>query len=231
MKIIENTYFIFFLLSFVFIQGCASPGMFGRRSLLADSALARDLPGSARSSAIQAMETALASKGSSAVTWRDEASGDWGVVRLGQASIMGLTPGRTRLGAPAGLYVGAPLETALGEYDLARNANVRLGPFTTARKLTTLASGLHVRALGRENVGDWILVARDDVALGYIYGPLLKKSMAGDLILAGGPSVVPTYCRAFTHEIRLRDGRSETWEGRACRSTNGQWRLAPKDQG
>ncbi len=228
MIIKEKKFLSLVLLSLIFIQGCASTGMFGRRSLLADSALAGDLPSSARTSAIQAMETVLGSEGNAAVTWRSETSADWGIVRPGMASIMGLTEGRTRLGVPAGLYADAPLETALGEYDLARNANVRLGPFTTTKKLTTLASGTHIRALGRENVGDWILAARDDVVLGYIYGPLLKKSSGGDLVLAGGPSVVPTYCRAFSHEIHLADGRQENLEGVACRDAVGQWRLAPK---
>jgi len=225
---IQKTYLAILFTGLIVLQGCASSGLFGRRSLLADSQVAGDLSSSARTRAIEALQTALDSPSSAAVTWRDESSGDWGIVRPGQPSISGLTGERRRLGVPPGLFVGAPLETALGDYDLKRNANVRLGPFTTARKLTTLASGTHISALGRENVGDWILAARDDVVLGYIYAPLLKKSAGGDLVLAGGPSVTPTYCRAFTNEIRLVDGREEKSEGFACRDAAGQWHLTAK---
>ncbi len=210
------------------VAGCESAGFLSNRSLLADSTLAGALNSADRALALATMEKALNSPASAPLFWRSaasEAGGASGIVRPGRAFLLGLTEGRTAIEAPVGLHTGTALETALGQYVLRRNGNVRLAPTTTARRLTTLARGTRVKALGRDNATDWYLVARDGVVLGYVYGPLLRKVAGEDLVLAGGPSVVPTYCRSFSYDLRLGDGRKESVQGVACRSSDGRWSL------
>ncbi len=209
----------------VFLVGCGAlsfvptPGT----SLATGPKLVRELSNKERDQAHEAIELALNAPGFLETRWGRQGDGNSGRVTPGTGLIAGLTEGREIFRAPAGINVRTPLETALGNYLLVQNANIRLGPTTSARRLITLNGGTQVRAIGRDNKSNWYLIARVDTVVGYIYGPLMEKVASGDFMLTGGPTLLPTYCRAFLHEIRLEDGRSEKWSGTACQKRNGSW--------
>lgn len=66
-----------------------------------------------------------------------------------------------------------PLEI-IGETFVAnRNANVRQAPGTDAAIMETLPSGSRIQAVGKVAGSDWILVARNNRSIGYVFAPLL----------------------------------------------------------
>ncbi len=209
----------------VFLAGCEAVNFAPGRSLVTGPRLARELTNKERDQAGEAIEFALNAPGTLPIRWGKEGEGNSGRVTPGTVLIIGLTDGREIFRAPVGIHVATPLETVLGHYRLVRNANVRLGPTISARRLTTLPRGTQVRAVGRDNQTNWYLIARVDTVVGYIYGPLMEKVADDDLVLTGGPTVLPTYCRAFLHDIRMDDGRSEKWSSAACLKRNGNWAI------
>ena len=211
----------------VFLAGCEAVSFGSRSSFVPGPQLIRELSRAERADATAAMELALNAAGTTPARWGSAPNDNSGRVTPGTALMAGLTDGGDVFKAPLGIHVDTHLETALGNYRLVRNSNVRLGPTTAARRLTTLQSGTRVRALGRNNASNWYLIARNGRVVGYIYGPLMEEVRGGALVLAGGPTVLPKYCRAFTHDIRLRDGRREKWSGAACQRRNGRWEIAP----
>ncbi len=216
------------LVASVFLASCGAVNFVpGRSSLATGPRLVREFSNKERDQANAAIELALNAPGALSTRWGKEGDGNSGRVTPGTGLITGLTDGREIFRAPAGIHVATPLETALGQYRLVQNANVRLGPTISARRLTTLPGGTQVRAIGRDNRTNWYLIVRVDTVVGYIYGPLMEKVADDDLVLTGGPTVRPTYCRAFLHDIRMDDGRSEKWSGAACRKPNGNWAIKP----
>ncbi len=207
------------------LVACASGSISGGGALVEGTPVASRLARSDLPDADSAVKAALNAPGSTAAPWRGR-SGNSGTVTPGDVLIAGLSDGGEMYPAPPGLFVNAPVETALGDFRVARSANFRLGPNTSYRRLGTLGAGTTVRALGRDNSSDWYLIANSGRIMGYIYGPLMEKVSSGELMLAGGPTVTPDYCRAFTHEVRLRDGETDVWRGTACRGKAGYWSLA-----
>lgn len=158
--------------------------------------------------------------------WTNPATGAAGSVKVRQAyliNVENVTGGR--MWAPTGIDTSHVLDPASGEYVVARAAvNVRMGPDQNAWLAEKLVKGTVVTALGREPVGDWLLVARRGVVLGYMYAPLLEARGDEGLTLAGGAARRPVLCRDFRQTASVR-GRADEWEGAACRAQDGYWQV------
>lgn len=61
-------------------------------------------------------------------------------------------------------------------YVTLKNANVRERPDIESGRVTMLAKGTHVTALGRVENGNWYLVARDGEKLGYVFGSFIAET-------------------------------------------------------
>ncbi len=73
-----------------------------------------------------------------------------------------------------------------------RNANVRSGPSTDDRRLTTLRAGTRVQATGRVRDQAWTQVALADGATGYIWSPLLgPEAPVADPPAPASPEATP----------------------------------------
>ncbi|MCA8887885.1 MAG: SH3 domain-containing protein [Parvularculaceae bacterium] len=124
---------------------------------------------------------------------------------------------------PAGLILDETFETEQGLYALKSNANVRLGPSTDDPVLQQLNAGLGVDVIGKVVGKPWMLSAVDGKVVGYIHDSLMIKAPGTELLLAGGPRRPAVYCRGYEQRISY-GGRSDLWEGVACRE-NGEWAL------
>jgi hypothetical protein len=70
-----------------------------------------------------------------------------------------------------------------------------------------------------------MLVARHGEVVGYMSTDFLEQREGGDVLLAGGAPREPVYCRAFEQRLTLRDGARDQWQGTACLSPRGEWRV------
>jgi hypothetical protein len=124
---------------------------------------------------------------------------------------------------PAGLVIDELYETEQGLYALTRNANARLGPSTEHPILTQLVSGTGVTVIGKVVGKPWMLSETDGRVVGYIHDSLMIKAPGTELELAGGPIKPAVFCRGYEQRLSL-GGRSDLWEGVACRE-DGRWVL------
>ncbi len=167
---------------------------------------------------------AMAGPENTTAQWANRRSGASGMVTAGEAYLRNVDFARgRRLNAPIGLYTDYPLEPAQGDFEVKSNANVRLGPNTDSPVLNTITEGTVLEAAGRVRGQDWYLMARGGAAIGYMYGPLLEQRDGGDLLLAGGTSRTPTYCRDFRQTMRVPGGGDDSWSGTACRDRGNLW--------
>ena len=132
-----------------------------------------------------------------------------------------LSDPNARVPAPAGLDVSKTLETELGEYVTRDDVVARLAPSGDAPQSGWLPAGTSVTALGQSS--DWVLVAHNGRAVGYIPSDKTGPAPGRDLVLAGGPKRKPEMCRAFTQRVTVK-GRTDVWVGAAC-ARNGDWYL------
>lgn len=131
--------------------------------------------------------------------------------------------GGTTVKTPVNLETETVLEPKAGDFVTTTNSNVRSGPSTEFTILTTLNRNTRVRALGKAENANWLLVARGDEALGYIFGNLLKPVGGGDLLLAGGSSGRLRICRELTYLYPAQGAASRGWYNGACRIGKGNW--------
>lgn len=124
---------------------------------------------------------------------------------------------------PAKLVIDEMYETEQGLYALTRNANARLGPSTEHPILVQLVSGTGVTVIGKVVGKPWMLAETDGRVVGYIHDSLMIKAPGTELELAGGPRKPAVFCRGYEQRLSL-GGRSDLWEGVACRE-NGRWVL------
>lgn len=172
----------------------------------------------------RAFEQAMAAPVGTSTNWQDRRSMSGGTVTAGESYLTNVDFARgRRLIAPVGLYTNDPLEPDQGDYEVKSNTNVRLGPNTNAPIANTLTEGTVLESAGRVRGGEWLLMARGGVVIGYMYGPLLERRDGGDLLLAGGTARTPTYCRDYSQSLRLRGGSYDEWTGTACRDASGRW--------
>jgi hypothetical protein len=124
---------------------------------------------------------------------------------------------------PAGLVIDELYETEQGLYALTRNANARLGPSTDHPIAGQLVSGTGVIVIGKVVGKPWMLAEADGKVAGYIHDSLMIKAPGTELELAGGPRKPAVFCRGYEQRLSL-GGRSDFWEGVACRE-DGRWVL------
>jgi len=117
------------------------------------------------------------------------------------------------------------LETELGLYVLTRNSNVRIGPGTEYGVAEILPSGAGVDIIGRTVRDDWMLVAYEGEVRGFVAEALMIKAPGTELELAGGPRRRASVCREFVQRLEI-SGERDQWRGAACKTDNGEWRLA-----
>ena len=159
-------------------------------------------------------------------SWSNGRTGASGEVIMGQSFLQNVDYARgSRLHAPVGLQTRWMLEPAQGDYTTTSNTNVRLGASTSAPIVSTLDEGTVVEAVGSTRGEPWMLVARHGEVIGYMHTDFLDQREGGDVLLAGGTAREPVYCRAFEQRLSLRNGPRDVWQGTACRSPRGEWRV------
>lgn len=132
------------------------------------------------------------------------------------------------------------------------SSNVRSAPSKSADKVGGLQSGTEFTAVG--STGDWILVGRKGVTVGYIHKDLVtpkadavaknvkpahnldemnvaadKETKAFDLdsipTLPTQQVAAETSCRPVTVSLKAADGNSEQENNTFCKQANGTWEL------
>ena len=216
------------------LQGCLAPGDVPHgpqpsvSGAFTGSRVGSRLSGSDRAAVELALWQSLQAKGTRLRTWKNPETGSAGHARASGASLRDVDyKAGTELVAPLGLDAEHILVPDSGRYSTSTNSNVRLGPSTEHRVAKTLKEGTLVDAVARVQGRDWVLVASDDRALGYVYAPLLTRA-EGDtlgLALAGGSARQPRLCRRFEMALRLGDGTEDRWGGTACRSGSDAWKV------
>lgn len=102
-------------------------------------------------------------------------------------------------GAPAPLtFMGVEVQPLSGPYLVLKDANVRAGPRTGARRLAGLDADDTVEAVGQPDGAAWIAVRHEGTDLGFVYAPLLLPMIDGRLNREdGGRTVLAdgTVCR------------------------------------
>ncbi|GJL81625.1 MAG: hypothetical protein DHS20C01_12590 [marine bacterium B5-7] len=128
-----------------------------------------------------------------------------------------------------------PIEFANSYYEPTVNINVRGGPNTDYQILHTLKKGTSVPVIGRVVDSNWLLIANNGTADGFVYGPLMELTDDTDQVgnavrdsMDKGLSseryqVVDSTCRKVTQEVMLKDGAKDTHSFTVCRQNDGNW--------
>lgn len=128
---------------------------------------------------------------------------------------------------PLGLRVTGVMEMDLGAHIARSKANVRLGPSTDDKAVTSLSAGARVDVVGRLVREPWSLVARDGRVLGYVFADLLEQPAGARSRLAGARLATPVYCRAL-EESAVHGEADSAWRSLACKGDGGVFRLKGK---
>ena len=94
-------------------------------------------------------------------------------------------------------FMGVPIETLSGTYEVTTHANVRARPETKGKRLGGLRKGARIEVAGK--VGGWFAVRRSGKDLGFVYKSLLKmvslppveKDAQGRILDADGQPIAP----------------------------------------
>lgn len=207
------------------LAACASTGGGGggSQNYAALSPLGAELASSDMRALAPAFQQAMEA-GASGERFDWKGAGAFGWVKAREARIGNLkADDNDRPVMPAGLVIDEMYETEQGLYALTRNANARLGPSTDHPILKQLVSGTGVIVIGKVVGKPWMLAETEGRVAGYIHDSLMIKAPGTELELAGGPRKPATFCRGYEQRLSL-GGRSDLWEGVACRE-NGRWVL------
>jgi len=197
------------------VDGIAYGSTYGGQLTFSDVAIMSD-----------AFVGAMAADVGTSRVWANGRTGARGEVIAGEAFLQNVDYARGhRLRAPVGLETRWALEPAQGDYTTTTNTNVRLGAGTSSLLAGTLPEGSVVEAVGSTQGAPWMLVARNGEVIGYMHTDFLEQREGGDLLLAGGASRQPTYCRSFEQTLSLRNGPSDRWRGDACQTPMGEWQV------
>lgn len=160
------------------------------------------------------------------------------------------------LPVPFRLTADRPLEPVRRTARTRSNVNVRMGPDTEYERLTTISKDSAIEIVAEVSASDWVLVAQEGRALGYLYGRLLRDvedlddsaalesgrlpdledgaaqardySLAElDQALAGAEPLVPALCRPIRQTLRRVDGWTQSWDALVCRITEDRWEVRP----
>ncbi len=188
-------------------------------------------------------------------TWVS-ASGLEGVVEAGPPFLGGFEDEDGNLVIlPEGLKIDVPIEPMGIRGKPNANTNVRNGPGTDYDVVQTVPKGTVIQLLGTAAKTEWVLIAKDAKALGYMFGPLIDADQSEadggkpevavpvvdletgespqktytenelDVLLAGGEPRPPTLCRHVRHRVTDRKGRLYEWPATACRIGPSHWRI------
>lgn len=108
---------------------------------------------------------------------------------------------------------------------------MRSGASTDATVITGLSGGDIVEAVGRTDNG-WLLVARNDRTLGYVYAPLMEKVGNTPASFLKNTQEMPLVldvkaeCRDVTRTVRLKDGSQEQDRAKFCKGPSGWEKVA-----
>lgn len=183
-----------------------------------------------------------------AATAREEAiaTGEtqtWSNAQSGASGTVTSTPAPPKPAAPVEIKavpgsIGTPPEMiAVGERYVVKGdtgVNVRGGPGTSYAVVASLAAKEQIMAIGKTTAGDWYMVGRGDVAIGYVAASLIQKAAA---VIAAAPTqaapppppanaepakvVMSAECFTTTQTVKLADGSSQQAEVTSCRTPNG----------
>lgn len=122
-----------------------------------------------------------------------------------------------------------PIELVGQAYRATSNANVRGGPGTNYGVMGGLRQGETVTVVGRVIGENWMMVSRDGVGRGFVFGDLLTpaQDVAVDQGRAASTAMAADVreCSVLEQEIIVTGGGSETVTARACRGADGAWEV------
>lgn len=169
-------------------------------------------------------------------TWTNPQSGASGTVSTQAAPPK--PPAPVQIPALPGRVGSPPEMVAVGEQFVvtgARGANVRGGPGTTFAVVDSLAANEQIMAIGKVKAGDWYMVGRNDVAIGYVAAALIQRAtnlMPPPATPQPAPATPPANveqaqvvmsaeCFTTTQTVKLGDGTSQDATVTSCRTPNG----------
>ena len=114
-------------------------------------------------------------------TVADGQSSTWSNPETGATAVITPTASRTETRSVAivrdkTVAAPPPLEIVGETFIANRNANVRQAPGTDAAVIETLPAGSRIQAVGKVVGSEWILVARNNRSIGYVFAPLLAPA-------------------------------------------------------
>jgi surface antigen len=128
-----------------------------------------------------------------------------------------------------------PIKLANSYYTPSADLNVRGGAGTDYQVLHTLKQGTEVPVIGRVIDTDWLLIAENGKASGFVYAPLMRLSnnqdqygnAIRDSVLRNTQpqhiQLATSSCRWVTQDVTLRDGRKDSHSFEICRQADGNW--------
>jgi len=129
-----------------------------------------------------------------------------------------------------------PLDFIGEDYTATSNVNVRGGPGTDYKVVSTLDKGATTRVVGKVTDQNWYMISQNDVASGFVSAGLLKPggtstmatpaaapAPASSEIATADVSATST-CRVVTQQVTLKNGQTESQDVKACRGPNG-WEI------
>lgn len=145
------------------------------------------------------------------------------------------------------VQVTPELELVSGNYVALKGSNVRAGASTNTEKLNFLNTGDMVQAVGKTPDGRWLLVARNNRTIGYVYAPLVdhadnvqvtstlrtkeqNDAVFGEVSLNDADYetetiIAKTECRVMEYDYTKKDGKSSNDQFTACKTSDGAWEL------
>ncbi|TNE58265.1 MAG: SH3 domain-containing protein, partial [Alphaproteobacteria bacterium] len=165
-----------------------------------------------------------ARSGTTSLSWSSVYSGATGKVSAGPNYLVGFNAGE-EIEAPIDLDTTPFLAPEAGMFVTQSNTNVRLSPRVDGPKVTMLALGAEIKAVARDPISNWYLVAKDGKVIGYVFGDLITRMEGGELLLAGGEPSQPRLCRELTYTMTLGTGEKDAWVNGACKQAGSNWRV------
>jgi surface antigen len=131
-----------------------------------------------------------------------------------------------------------PLDFIGEDYAATKNANVRGGPGTDYKVVSTLAQGSVTRVVGKVSGQPWYMVSENDVASGFVSADLLAPTGKAIVIQTAAATPPPAAaqnvattnvagtatCRVVTQQVTLKSGETQSQDVKACRGPNG-WEI------
>lgn len=120
---------------------------------------------------------------------------------------------------------GSEYAMAPGVYTVASVTNLRANPGQRANVVGRVAAGEVFNVLGNVNSGDWLLVERGGVVVGYISADLARPAPAQGN--RAPVRTVSTICQEVSHVLTIPQYGQQTERYRACRdsSVSGGWAM------